>query len=83
MTDKPGATVLDQPHQIRFYQLCARKSALHLELLGMRHSRKVSVYAICKRVYGFKGSRQRVYDQMCTLVEKVQRGDVEFVPPIG
>ena len=74
--------VLDQPHQIAFYQLCARRSALGLELKGLRHSRGVSVYAICKRVYKLKGNRQRVYDQMCKLVEDVKSGKVEFVPPL-
>lgn len=70
--------ILDQPDQIRFAQLCARKGALHLELKGLRRSRGRSAYAICKQVYGLKGSRQKVYEQMCELVERVLRGDGHF-----
>lgn len=82
MCDKEDrAIVLDQPHQIRFAQLCARRSALGLELKGLRRSRGQSAYAICKRVYGFKGSKQKVYDQMCELVEKVKRGEVTLRDP--
>jgi hypothetical protein len=77
------AIILDQPHQIRFAQLCARKLALGLELRGMRRSRGQSMYAICKQAYGFRGSKQRVYEQMCDLMEQVKNGDVTLTdsPP--
>lgn len=60
--------MFDTPEGIDFFQLAARKGALGLELKGMRHSRG-SVYALCKRVYGLKGSKQKVYDQMVQMVE--------------
>ena len=74
--------IFDTPEKISFYTLCARKHALHLELLGMRHSRRRSVYAICKKVYKLRGSRQRVYEQICELVEGVKRGEITFIEPI-
>lgn len=53
---------------IDFFQLAVRKAALGLELKGMkRHGR--SAYSICKEVYGLRGTRQSVYDQMTELVE--------------
>jgi hypothetical protein len=73
--------ILDTPEKICFYMLCARKHALHLEILGMRHSSRRSIYALCKKVYRLKGTRQHVYEQMCNLVEEVKRGNVRFVEP--
>lgn len=82
MVDKAeGLVILDQPHQIRFAQLCARKGALGLELKGLRRSRGQSMYAVCKQAYGFKGSKQKIYQQMCELVEKVKSGDVVLQEP--
>lgn len=82
MPHKNEVLVLDRPDQIAFVVLCARKAALRLELHGLRHSSRRSVYAICKKAYGFKGNRQKVYEQMCKLVEDVQNGKVEFVAPL-
>ena len=61
--------MIDTPEGIDFYQLAARKGALKLECLGMRMSRGVSVYAICKRAYGLKGSKEKVLAQMEQLVK--------------
>lgn len=63
------AMVFDTPEAINFFQLAARKGALGMELRGMKR-RGQSAYAICKQVYGLKGTKQAVYDQMCTLVER-------------
>lgn len=54
---------------VAFFQLAARKSALKLELQGMKR-RGQSAYSICKQVYGLKGSRESVLAQMEKLVEK-------------
>jgi len=61
--------MIDTPEGIAFAQLSARKNALKLECLGMRMSRGVSVYAICKRAYGLKGNKQRVLEQMEQMVK--------------
>lgn len=39
------------------------RSALKLEILGLRHSRG-SVYALIKAEFGFKGNKQKVLDQL-------------------
>jgi hypothetical protein len=62
-------TIIDTPEGIAFAQMAARKGALKLELAGMKR-RGRSAYAICKEAYGLKGNRQKVYEQMCALVEK-------------
>jgi hypothetical protein len=62
--------VIDTPQGIAFMQLLARKAALSLEIKGLkRHGR--SAYSICKEVYGLKGTRQSVLNQMQAMVDKV------------
>jgi hypothetical protein len=61
--------VVDTPDGIAFFQMCARRGALALELKGLKRSRGRTAYSICKEVYGLKGSRQSVLDQMNALIE--------------
>jgi hypothetical protein len=42
-------------------------SALKLECLGMKR-RGPSVYSIVKREFNLKGSKQKVYDQLATIL---------------
>ncbi len=53
-----------------FFQLAARKGALALEIKGLKR-RGRSAYSICKEVYGLKGSRQAVLDQMQKMVDNI------------
>ena len=43
--------------EMRFLAL---RSALKLELLGMKRSRSPSAYVLLKRDYGLKGNREKV-----------------------
>lgn len=52
--------------QIDLYRLLALRQALKLELLGMTAKGRTA-YSILRREYGFKGSRQRVLDQLNAL----------------
>ena len=56
------------------FNMVAQKSALKLEIAGLKMSRG-SVYAHIKRTYHLRGSKQRVYTQFCELVEKA-KGEV-------
>ena len=56
----------------KFYQMLARKHALYLELKGLK-TRNGSVYALVKRVYGLRGSKQVVYTLFCELCEKTRQ----------
>lgn len=62
------AIILDQPHQIDLARMATLKSALKLECLGMT-KRGRSAYSICKELYGLKGSKQKVLEQMQTMVK--------------
>ena len=62
------AVIIGTPDGIKFAQLCARKGALKLEILGMKR-RGRSAYSICKKAYGLKGSRESVLAQLQTMVD--------------
>ena len=62
-------TSLTTPNEIAMYHMLAQKSALGLELKGLKFS-KGSVYAHIKRTYGLRGNKQSVYTQFCELIER-------------
>lgn len=64
--------------QPEMFNMMAQKSALKLELAGLKMSRG-SVYAHIKRTYGLRGNKQSVYTQFCELVEK-RKGQVTIPP---
>ncbi len=57
-----------QDQMIRF-QVMQLRAALNLEVKGLKHSRG-SVYARVKSVFGYKGSKQRVLDQLDTFIKE-------------
>jgi hypothetical protein len=58
----PGGTSFTGEH-IGLFRLLTMRSALRLEMLGMKHSRG-SVYALVKREFGFTGNRAKVLAQL-------------------
>lgn len=55
--------------QVQFARMLALRSALKLELQGLKRSRPPSAYSIIKREFNLRGSRESVYTQFCELVE--------------
>lgn len=55
--------IVETPQEFELYALLRLKSALKLEVAGMKHS-KGSVYAKVKKDFGFKGNKQSVLDQL-------------------
>lgn len=62
-------TMLVGETQTRNFQVLAMRSALKLEILGIKHSRG-SVYALVKRRFGFKGNKNRVLEQLNAYIEE-------------
>ena len=60
-------TVLDTPEQIAQFRLNTLHKMLKLEILGMKR-RGQSAYSIVKQETGLKGSKQKVYDQLTTIL---------------
>ena len=61
--------VLDTPQAIDGFRVRALRSALKLEVLGMTR-RGVSVYRMVKDEFGFKGSKQKVLDQLLAYIKE-------------
>ena len=61
--------VLDTPQAIDGFRVRALRSALKLEILGMTR-RGVSVYRMVKDEFGFKGSKQKVLDQLLAYIKE-------------
>lgn len=64
---KPMYTIIE-PQEFELYALLRLKSALKLEVAGMKHS-KGSVYAKVKKDFGFKGNKQSVLDQLINHID--------------
>lgn len=56
----------------QIYHLMQLKGAVKLEMLGMRHSGGKSACAHAKRVYGIKGSREKVAEYLTKMLELQQ-----------
>ena len=65
--------MITDPEALRIAQMLARRSALKLEMLGMKHSGG-SVYALIKRTHGLRGNKKSVYTQYCELIERAKMG---------
>ena len=61
--------VANTPEQIEMFRLLAMKRALKLELVGMQR-RGQSVYSLVKQEFGFKGTKQKVFDQFELFIKE-------------
>jgi len=61
--------IIDTPAAIARYRLLALKSALKLEVLGMKRSRGPSVFSIVKKEFGFKGTKASVLEQFTQHIQ--------------
>jgi hypothetical protein len=61
---------------IALFRMLTLKQALKLELIGLKMSRGTSAYAIIKRDFNLKGSKQKVYDQYVSIIEDLKKGNV-------
>jgi len=62
-------SVIDTPQAIDGFRVRTLRSALKLEVLGMSR-RGRSVYSIVKEEFGFKGSKQKVLDQLLAYIKE-------------
>jgi len=62
--------MFDTPDGVAFVKACARKGALELEIKGMtRSAGRQTAYSIVKQVYGFRGNRQHVLEDLTEYIE--------------
>jgi hypothetical protein len=53
----------DNPQAIEAFRIRSLRGALKLEILGMKRKGR-SVYSIVKEEFGFRGSKQKVLEQL-------------------
>ena len=68
--------VIDKPEQIELYQMLVLRSALKLEILGLKMSRGRTAYSSIKHMFNIKGSRQKVLDIFNEIIEVQQKGEI-------
>lgn len=61
--------ILNTPEQIELYSLNVMKARLKLEIAGMK-SRGPTTYSLVKKRFGFKGTRQKVLEQLEAFIAK-------------
>jgi hypothetical protein len=64
-----GITVITGSANIQMIRLITLKHMLGLEMKGMK-KRGRSAYAIVKEELGFRGNRQKVYDQLKEYIDE-------------
>jgi uncharacterized protein (DUF2141 family) len=66
-------------HGVTMFSLVSMKGRLKLEMAGLK-GRGQTTYSIIKERFGFKGDRQKVYQQFCQYIEeeakKLKPGDI-------
>ena len=67
--------IIDEPEQIELYQMLVLRSALKLEMLGMKMSRGRTAYSAIKHLFNIKGNRQKVLDIFNEMIEIQQKGE--------
>jgi hypothetical protein len=70
------STLITGSENIRHAQRLAQKWALKMELKGMKRKGS-SMYSMIKAYYGLKGNKQKVYDQFCEIVERMDPKRIE------
>ena len=68
--------IIDKPEQIELRQMLVLRSALKLEMLGMKMSRGKTAYSAIKHLFNLKGSRQKVLDIFNDIIEVQQKGEI-------
>ena len=72
--------IIDKPEDIDLYSIMVKRSALVLEMRGMKR-RGRSAYSLIKEEFGLKGNRQKVFEQLSKIIEtikQIREGDVYY-----
>ena len=64
--------MITKPEDIALYSIMTKRTALVLEMQGMKR-RGRSAYSIIKEEFGLKGNKQRVFEQLCEIIEAIQQ----------
>ena len=68
--------IIDKPEQIELYQMLVLRSALKLEMVGIKMGRGRTAYSAIKHLFNIKGSRQKVLDIFNEIIKEQQKGEI-------
>ena len=68
--------IIDKPEQIALYQMLVLRSALKLEMLGLKMSRGRTAYSAIKHMFNIKGNRQKVLDIFNEIIKEQKKGEI-------
>ena len=68
--------IIDRPEQIQLYQMLVLRSALKLEMLGLKMSKGRTAYSAIKKIFHLNGSRQKVLDIFNEIIKEQQKGEI-------
>ena len=70
--------IIDKPEQIELYQMLVLRSALKLEMLGLKMGRGRTAYSAIKQMFDIKGNRQKVFDTFSEIIfdKQQQKGEL-------
>ena len=69
--------IADTPEQIKLYEMLVLRSALKLEMLGLKMSKGRTAYSAIKHLFNLKGNRQKVLDTFNEIIETTQQPERE------
>ena len=69
--------IADTTEKIALYQMLVLRSALKLEMVGIKMNRGRTAYSAIKQVFNLKGSRQKVLDTFNEIIEATKQTERE------
>ena len=69
--------IADTTQKIELYQMLVLRSALKLEIKGIRMSRGRTAYSAIKQMFNLKGNRQKVLDTFNEIIETTKQTERE------
>ena len=69
--------IADTTEKIALYQMLVLRSALKLEMRGLKMSRGRTAYSAIKQMFNIKGSRQKVLDTFNEIIETTKQTERE------
>ena len=69
--------IADTPQKIELYQMLVLRSALKLEMMGLKMSKGRTAYSAIKKMFNLNGNRQKVLDTFNEIIEATKQTERE------
>jgi len=65
--------IIDKPEQLELWHMLVLRSALKLEMLGLKTRGRRTAYSAIKQMFEIKGNRQKVLDAFNEIIETTKQ----------